>query len=198
MRTAISVVVCLLLLTSAALADSINNRLGFTGKLGFTVPIKDSTIYGETFEIDPGVAFGGGLIYGFGNNFAFEFDVSRSTNMDVKIAGSTQGEAQSTDISLGLQYRFMQDKQMVPYVGAGVDFIKGDIEDATLDWTTGGHVNCGLDYFLSKGIALTADFRLVIADDSDIKMNDVVVGSYDPMSFIGTFGIRLILPEKWY
>ena len=196
MRTAISCTLCLLLLlTSTCWAESIKGRLGLTGKVGAIVPVRDSDIKGVNFETDAGFAGGGGLIYGFTDNLAAEFDVTHAPSLDANIAGTKAGEAQFTDISLGLQFRIMPGQRLVPYVGAGGDAIKGDIENSTLDWTYGGHVNAGVDVFLNKSIALNLDLRGVFAAKSDIKQNGVTVGKFDPMSFVGTVGIRLFLPK---
>ena len=68
--------------------------------------------------------------------------------------------------------------------------------DSKLDWTVGGHVNGGIDYFLNRSIALNADVRGIFAAKSDIEQNGVKVGKFDPMSFVATVGVRLFLPEK--
>jgi len=181
-----------------AMADSINGRLGLTGRLGLIVPLKDLTISGsESGKHDTGFAGGGGLIYGIGNNFALELEVIHAPATDVTSGGVKIGEQQTTDVSLGLQYRIMPERSFVPYVAVGADAIKGDIENSTIDWTYGGHAGIGADYFINKSIAVTADFRYVIGAKSDIVLNGVTKGKYDPMSFIGTVGIRLFLPEKW-
>jgi outer membrane protein len=198
MRTIISCTLCLLvLLTSTAMAESINGRLGLTGKAGFIVPLKDLTINGsEIGEHSIGFAGGGGLIYGLGDSFALELDITHSPATDVKIAGSKVGEQQTTDFSLGVQYRIMPSSHLVPYIGAGADFIKGDIENSTIDWSYGGHANIGVDYFLNKSIVLVADLKYVVGTKSDIVLNGATAGKYDPMSFVGTFGFRLFLPEN--
>lgn len=197
-RFIILTVVALSLVAGNAMAESIKGRLGLTGKLGFIVPLKDLTLNGAANrELNTGLAGGGGLIYGLGDNCALELDVTHAPAMDVKIGGVKQGELQTTDISLGLQYRIMPEHHLVPYIGVGADFIKGDIENSTVDWTYGGHANVGVDCFVNRSIALTADFKYVFGAKGDILLNDVKIGKYDPMSFIGTFGVRLFLPEKW-
>ena len=190
----------IILATGTAMADSIDGRLGLTGKAGVLVPLKDDFI-SNTTESKTGFAFGGGLIYGFGKNFAAELDVTHVPKLDVEISGSKAYEASFTDLSLGVQYRFAPENRLVPFVGAGVDFIKGDLTNISgakydLEWTAGGHVNAGLDYFINRGIALNADFRGVYTAKGDIKDGDVWVGEYDPMSFIGTVGVRFFLPEN--
>ena len=59
-------------------------------------------------------------------------------------------------------------------------------------------MNAGLDWFLTKGIALTADLRGVVAVNGDVvnEATSTRVTGYDPYWFQGTLGVRLILPEK--
>ena len=199
MRIIITSTLCLLiLLASNALAESINGRLGFTGKVGFIMPLKDLTINGyPDGTIDTGFAGGGGLIYGLNDNFALELDVTHAPSSNVTSTWLNVGDLQTTDISFGIQYRFMPKEHLVPYVGVGADFITGDIQNASVDWSYGGHVSVGVDYFLNKNIALTADFKYVIGSKSDIELFGITRGKYDPMSFIGTFGVRLYLSENW-
>jgi outer membrane protein len=197
----ISIVFSLLVLsTGTAMAASIDGRFGLTGKAGILVPLKDDFI-SSTTESKPGFAFGGGLIYGFSKNFAVELDVTHVPKLDVEISGSKVFEASLTDISLGVQYRFFPENRLVPYLGVGADIIKGELTNLAgskynMDLTGGGHVSAGLDYFINRGIALNADFRGVYTAKGDIKDGDVWVGEYDPMSFIGTVGIRFFLPEN--
>lgn len=188
----------LILLTSTAMAESINGRLGVTGKLGFTLPLKDLEVGGvEIGEHETGFVGGGGLLYGLGDNFALELDVTHAPATDIKINKTKVAEQQTTDISLGLQYRIMSENRVVPYVGIGADFIKGDITNSEIDWAYGGHACIGADYFITKSIVATADFRFVAGNRSDILLNGSTIGRYDPMNFTGTFGVRLFLPKKW-
>src|SRR6266545_3030119 len=119
-------VMALSLFAGNAMADSINGRLGLTGRLGLIVPLKDLTISGsESGKHDTGFAGGGGLIYGIGNNFALELEVIHAPATDVTSGGVKIGEQQTTDVSLGLQYRIMPERSFVPYVAVGADAIKG-------------------------------------------------------------------------
>lgn len=197
-RLIILTLIALSLVAGNAMAESINGRLGLTGKLGFVVPLNDSEIKGSPFGLgDIDFAGGGGLIYGFGHCFAAELDIAHIPALDVVKSTTKIDEAEFTDISLGLQLRIMPKHRLVPYIGAGIDFIKGDISDSTLDWTVGGHVNGGIDFFLNKSIALVLDCKAVFAEKSDIQQMGVTVGKFDPTSVITTFGVRLFLPEKW-
>ena len=186
----------IILATGTAMADSIDGRLGLSGKAGVLVPLKDDFI-GSTSESKSGFAFGGGLIYGVSKNFAIELDATHVPTIDVKKSGIKVGEASITDVSAGIQYRFASDNRLVPYLGIGVDCFKGDFTNEFgnsfgLDWTVGGHVSAGLDFFINRGIALNADFRGVLAAKGDMKSTNV---EYNPTSFIGTAGIRFFLPE---
>lgn len=198
-RVLILAVLACVLTTLEAPAAEIDGRLGIYGKAGALIPLKDSFI-SSTSGADPGLAAGGGLILGLCGNWAAELDVSHLTRSDVNLAGTKVFEAALTDVALGVQYRFGSGR-LVPFVGAGADFIRGELTSTTgssyrLDWTFGGHANLGFDYFLTRGIAFSIDARGVYAADGDVSRSGSKVGSYDPVSFIGSFGLRLFLPEN--
>jgi outer membrane protein len=199
MRKAIILSLILTILAAGtARASGIDGRFGITGKAGALVPLQDSFI-SNTSGADPGLAAGGGFIMGFGKHLAAEIDATRLLKSKVS-SGSTQFDAAYTDIALGLQFRMLPDNRLVPFIGGGADFIKGQLSNSAgatrnLDWTVGGHVNAGFDYFVTRGIAFTVDARGVFASDGDIKDSGTKTGTYDPTSFIGTVGIRLFLPE---
>jgi outer membrane protein len=191
----------IMICTSSAFGAGIEGRFGITGKAGALVPLQDGFI-SNTSNSEAGVAAGGGFIFGFGEHFAAEVDVTRLLKSDVNIAGSKAYEASLTDVALGLQYRFAPDNRLVPFIGGGADFIRGELKHVSgakydLDWTVGGHVNLGMDFFITRGIALTVDARGLFAADGDVK-GGANPGRYDPMSFIGTVGFRLFLPAHAY
>jgi outer membrane protein len=185
---------------SSALGASLDRRFGVTGKAGAQVPLQDDFI-SSTTESRAGIAYGGGIIYGFAKDFAVEIDVTHAPQLDVEIAGSKAYEGKLTDVAVGFQYRIASENRLVPFIGVGADFIKGSLDhvisraDYSLEWTEGGHVNVGVDYFITRGIALNAEARYVFAFDGDVKSGGTKVGTYDPMSFVGTVGLRLMLPE---
>lgn len=190
-------ILMVILAAGNAMAAEIGGRIGLTGKVGVFVPAQDDFIT-DTTDAKAGFAAGGGLIYGLGRHLAAELDITHVPNIDVEQSGQKVGEASTTDISLGLQYRFAPASRLVPYLGAGVDFISGDFENQSdksydLDWTFGGHVNAGVDYFATRGVALTAEIKGIFAAKGDIKTTSA---EYDPTGFIGTVGIRLFMPEK--
>lgn len=190
------------LIASFAMADTIANRLGITGRAGFAAPLNDDFING-TSETKTGFAGGGGLIFGFNNYLATEVDVIQLVKLDVKNNGVKTFEASLTDIGVGLQYRIIPDGKVVPYIGAGADFIKGNLkhvngDEYDMDWTYGGHACAGVDWFLTKGIALTAEARMVRAISGDILSGSTKVSEYDPFWVQGTIGIRMFLPENFW
>lgn len=204
-RIMVMTALCLSFVATAVSAESIAGRFGITGKAGVLVPLRDDFISSPSISGDAkgktGFTGGGGFIYGISRNLALELEAMHRPNMDVEIADVKVYEASFTDLSLGLQYRFTPDNRLVPFVGAGADFITGDITSNTgtrydLDWTAGGHLNAGLDYFITRGIAFSIDLRGIYTARGDLKAGDTEVGKYDPSSFVGTLGIRFFLPES--
>ncbi|HJV64138.1 MAG TPA: outer membrane beta-barrel protein [Geomonas sp.] len=189
------------LIANSALAASLAGRLGLTGKAGALVPLQDSFV-SSTSETRTGITAGGGLIYGITRSLAVEVDMTHSPQLDVEISGSKAYEAVLNDVAIGVQYRLFPDDRLVPFVGGGADFIKGSLKHAVtgapynLDWTEGGHLNFGLDFFLAKGIAFSTEGRFLFGFDGDVKSGGTKVGTYDPTSFIGTVGFRLIIPQR--
>lgn len=172
---------------TSALAGNIKGRLGATGKIGFVIPA-DNNVDDRNNDTNSGVIGGAGLIYGINDNFAAEFDVTRS------VFGSDGGDFDVTNFSFGGQYRFaLPQTQFVPYVGAGVDILVNDFDpndgaSADVDTTVGIHASAGVDYFITKQLALTAETKLVVAPDADITGSHR--GEFDPTSFSGTVGLR--------
>lgn len=180
------------LTSGAAMADSIKGRLGVTGKIGFVVPADNNAEFflGRDNRTDAGIVGGGGLIYGIDDHFAAEFDVTRSA------FGSETGDFGVTNIALGGQYRFTPHNRLVPYVGGGLDILVSDYEPndgvkLDVDTTVGVHASAGVDFFLMKQLALTAEAKLVLAPDAKIKdqFGDHT-GDFNPTNFSTTVGIR--------
>lgn len=184
------------------MADSINGKLGVTVRMGATLPLNADFISG-TSGTDAGLAVGGGLIYGFSEHMAADVEVLHMPQLDVKTNGVKTFEAALTDVSLGVQCRFLPGNRMVPYVGLGPDFITGDLNSVNetgfkLDWTFGGHINIGFDWFITPGIAMNTDVRGVYAANGDVLKGSIPMKEeYRPQWFQGTVGFRLMLPEKY-
>lgn len=192
-------IAALLLIAVNAMAESIEGRLGVNARIGATLPLKDDFIKG-TSDTKAGFAAGGGLIYGFSEHVAADVEVLHMPQLDVRANGVKTYEAAVTDVALGIQFRFFTGSRVVPYFGFGPDFITADLKHVNgtgykLDWTYGGHVNLGLDWFITPGIALTTDVRGVYAADGDVLSGSTKVSEYRPQWFQGTVGVRLMLPR---
>jgi len=178
------------LTAGTAMADSIKGRLGVTGKVGVMIPADNNSEFRDN-ETDAGFVGGGGLIFGITDHFAADMEVTR-TGFD-----SDNGEFGVTNISVGGQYRFgLADSQLVPYVGAGLDLLVSDYDhddgvSRDVDTTLGAHATGGIDFFLTKQLALTAEAKLVVAPDADITDRfGNNRGDFDPSSLSTTVGIR--------
>ncbi|HEX8960826.1 MAG TPA: porin family protein [Geobacteraceae bacterium] len=194
-----------LLLTGTAGAESISGRFGVTARGGFQVPADgEFTSSSAKFDTDTGFAVGGGFIYGINNRLAAEVDVTYS-QFDAKYNGARLMEMEVTNVSVGLQYRVTPFNMLVPYMGAGIDILAANAKpvdalaaaglgatDLDVDTTVGGHVNAGVDLFLTPDMALNAEVRGVIGAESDIKYsgNGTTIARFDPTSVTGLFGIR--------
>lgn len=184
--------------TGTAMADSIKGRLGVTGRLGFNVPA-ESDFNDRKLETDAGFIGGGGFIYGIDNNLAAEIDVTHTEFDAERVSGVDEGEFSVTNISLGVQYRFIiPQPKLVPYAGGGLDILLSDhrgpigtsSRDADVDTVVGVHVSGGIDYFLTKQIVLNAELKGVVAPETDIQTSREA-GNFDPSSVAGTVGIRV-------
>jgi outer membrane protein len=178
-----------------ALADSsIAGKVGVTGRIGFVVPAdSDFGSPALTVETDPGFNFGGGLIYGIDRNFAVELDITRTEFGSNLTNDNNFGDFEIINIALGGQYRFqISQSNVTPYVGAGLNILISSLErngnDYDIDTTLGVYGAGGVDYFLTKQVALNAEARVVIAPEADIEGGGG--GNFDPSHFSGMFGVR--------
>ena len=168
-----------------AMADSIQGKLGVTGKIGFVVPA-DGDFGPFNNKTDVGFIGGGGLIYGIDNHFAAEIDITHSA------FGSNFSDFGVTDLAVGAQYRFvLSQPKLVPYLGAGADLLLIDADQGrNVDTTVGVHATAGIDYFLTNHLALTAEAKLLVAPDTDINGPAGKLGNFDPTALSTTFGVR--------
>jgi outer membrane protein len=188
----------LALAAGTAMAESIKGRIGVTGRIGFLVPA-DSEAFTEfgvsNLSTDVGFNGGGGFIYGITDNIAAEIDITH-TWFGANIGGFHEGDFNTTNISLGAQYRFdVPVQHLTPYVGAGLDILVNGFDferggSADVDTVVGAHISGGVDYFVMKQLALTTELKGVLAPDADIKTAFGKIGNYDPMAFTMTFGAR--------
>lgn len=178
---------------SAMADDSINGRLGVSGRIGFIVPADNEAVSTGVLigrgHTDVGFVGGGGFIYGVTDHIAAEFDITHSSF-------GTDGLADfdTTDISMGVQYRFLNIpvRHLVPYVGGGLDIlINGANNGLNVDTVVGVNAKAGVDYFVMRNFALTSELKGVLAPNADInRPGSGKIGDFDPDSFTMTFGVR--------
>jgi len=188
-------------MASNALADSIRDRFGVTGRIGFLVPadseFNDSSRSRKS-DTDTGFVGGGGFIYGIDKNWAAELDISHTVFRAHDGFGFEESDFATTNISLGAQYRFVNlpVRRLVPYAGAGLDILVNDFSPVNgsggdVDSVVGLHASGGVDYFVLNQLALTGQLKGVLAPDADVRdFRGVRVGNFDPSSLSLTFGVR--------
>jgi outer membrane protein len=197
----VCLVLCFVLSTGAAMeADSIQGRIGVTGQIGMYIP-SDSDAFepftpGYNLDTDVGFIGGGGLIFGITKNVALELNITYA-QFGAEIGGVQEGDFDTTNISMGAQYRFVDIpvESLVPYAGGGVDVLLNGFsssfgESLDVDTVVGGHVCGGVDYFVMKQLALNAEIKGVLAPDADITYRGIEVGNFDPTSVSLTLGVR--------
>ncbi|GAM09554.1 hypothetical protein OR1_01834 [Geobacter sp. OR-1] len=173
-------------------AQNIKGKAGVTGRLGFIIP-SDSDLGPYKIETDAGFNFGGGFIYGIDKNWAAEVDVTHTNFGSEDPVGGNKGDFTVTNIALGGQYRFeINQPNLTPYVGAGLDILLSDYDRPgySVDTTVGIHASGGIDYFLTRNIALNAEGKLLVAPETDINGPSGTKGNFDPSAFSGMFGVR--------
>ncbi len=190
--------VMIILPAGTVMADSIKGRLGLTGRIGFVIPA-DSDINGSKVDTDTGFIGGGGFIYGITDNIAAELDITHSsytTSSLFTLSPFGKSDFDTTNISLGAQFRFINlpVSKLVPYAGGGFDILVNDASTggiSDIDTVVGVHVSGGVDYFILKELAVTAEIKGVLAPDADIHNSvGAKIGNFDPDNFSMTFGIR--------
>lgn len=194
------------LIAGNAMAENIEGRLAVTGQLGFISVNNSHYTSGVTSALglasdtlSPGIGFigGGGLFYGLTNHWALEAEAFYSPEIDYDDAyGSKVLQIDTTDVSIGIQFRNNVDKDLAVYIGGGADVIFANVQDGQghkgeIDTVFGGHAKIGADYFVTRNFAINADVRGVFAPEADIKSGGITVAKYNPISYMGLFGVRL-------
>lgn len=183
-----------------AMADDIGGRFGITGRIGFLVPAESEHVNGSDIKTDVGYVGGGGFIYGINKNIATELEITH-TEFGSDNGGVKFGDFETTNIALGIQYRFNDPApHLSPYLGGGVDILLSDFSTAAgasrdVDTTAGVHLSGGIDYFVVPQFALTSEMKLLFAPETDVTnpANGAKIADYDPSSFAMTFGFRFFI-----
>jgi len=103
---------------------------------------------------------------------------------DIDSGGAKIGEVKHLPPTLSLQYHFVNNSKVTPFVGAGINYttfvedtavgaLAGN--DLDLDDSWGLALHAGLDYEVSNNGALRADVRWINIE-SDVKLNGADIG----------------------
>jgi len=175
-----------------ASAEELRGRFALDARMGVTNPANgwrtDPNGNGKLLvETDAGFIGGGGFLFGLDDNVAVDLEVTRSVYHT-----SGFGSAGVTDVAMGGQYRLPERRRMIPYVGGGVDVMINDLSNNAVDTVVGLHVKGGLDYMISRQVALNAELKGVEAFNADVKRYDgAKLGEFDPSNISFTVGLRL-------
>ncbi len=119
---------------------------------------------------------------------------------DIKLNGTKSGSVDVLPPTVSLQYHFLPEKTISPFVGVGLNYAfiyneksKGLIDGADLDvddsWGVAAHV--GVDFNFNKNWLMTIDARWIDMD-ADVKVNGNKVGkvNIDPWVWGLSVGYR--------
>lgn len=140
------------------------------------------------------------LEYSVTNNLGIEVLAALPFEHDVKLNGAKAATVKQLPPTVSLQWHFMPDAKMSPFVGLGVNYTRffsidetGPLAGAKLDlgdsWGLAAHA--GLDVALAPRWSLTVDARWIDID-TDAKVGGAKVGSVaiDPLVYGIALGYR--------
>ncbi|MBJ6726714.1 porin family protein [Geomesophilobacter sediminis] len=184
------------LFAGPASAAELRGRLAATARVGVVNPTdneRSGGAYNIVVPTDAGLLIGGGILYGIDDNVALEINIDRSV---VSTPGNPNGwgDVEMKDLSIGMQYRLPERSRLVPYAGGGIDVLINGASDSNvsaIDTVFGAHIKGGLDYFVTRELAINAELKGVEAISADVKDNaGHKIGSFDPTSLNFTVGVR--------
>ncbi|MGH8785120.1 MAG: OmpW/AlkL family protein [Cupriavidus necator] len=137
------------------------------------------------------------VTYFFTPNIAAELVLTVPQKQDVYLDGNKVGTFKHLPPTLLVQYHFIPNGTIRPYVGAGLNFTRiwgADIANNSLQldsWSVGPALQIGMDYKLTKNWFLNADIKKIWLS-SDVKAGDVRVSkvNLDPWLFSMGVGYR--------
>ena len=119
---------------------------------------------------------------------------------DVRLDGVTAASTKQLPPTLGVNYHFMPDATVSPFIGAGINYTyffstkgQGPLQGThvKIDNSWGAAAHAGIDVQLSPKWLLTADLRW-ISISGDVHVNGAKVGTakVDPLVYGLSFGYR--------
>ena len=127
------------------------------------------------------------LEYGFNRNLGLEVLAAAPFRHDVKLNGSKAASVKQLPPTVSLQWHFLPDRAISPFVGLGVNYTRFFSIDETgplagtrldLDSSWGLAAHAGVDFAIDPNWSVTVDARW-IRISSDAKVNGAKVGTVD-------------------
>ena len=177
----------LALLASPALAYEEGTWVLRAG-VGVVAPDSDNLVLGPdaVVEVDDGTSLTLMGTYMFSRHWAFDILASWPFSHDIKLQGEKVAETEHLPPTFSLQYHFLPDSTIQPYVGAGVNYttflstdleqvlIEQGVEDIELNDSFGLALQLGADWTFGNRWLLNVDMRWIdIESDLDLTVGGV-------------------------
>ena len=132
--------------------------------VGVVAPDSDNLVVDDGVDtikvnVDDGTSLTLMGTYMFSRHWAFDILASWPFNHDIKLAGTKIAETDHLPPTFSMQYHFLPDSTIQPYVGAGVNyttFFSTDVEQVLTDLT--GITDISLDDSFGLALQLGADW----------------------------------------
>ncbi len=145
-------------------------------------------------EVDSGTSLTFNGTYFMTDQWAVELLAALPFKHDIDaVGGGNIGETKHLPPTLSVQYHFMPNQPVRPYVGAGLNytiFFEEDLDgaDLSLDNSLGWAAQIGVDIDLTESMFLNADVRYIDIE-TDAKVNSTNIGTVEIDPWV--YGIHL-------
>ena len=145
-------------------------------------------------EVDSGSTLTFNGTYFMTDQWAVELLAALPFKHDIDaVGGGNIGETKHLPPTLSVQYHFMPDQPVRPYIGAGLNytiFFEEDLDgaDLSLDNSLGWAAQIGVDIDLTESMFLNADVRYIDIE-TDAKVNSTSIGTVEIDPWV--YGIHL-------
>ncbi len=186
-KTLLAAGALLALITSPALAYEAGTWVLRAG-VGVVAPDSDNLVLAPDaiVEVDDGTSLTLMGTYMFSRHWAFDILASWPFNHDIKLGGTKIAETDHLPPTFSMQYHFLPDSTIQPYVGAGVNYTTffstkvtqaltdlTGVTDVDLDDSFGLALQLGADWTFGNRWLLNVDLRWIDIE-SDLTASDGV------------------------
>jgi len=200
------VVMAAALIAQPMVASASQGDILLRGGIGYVAPDSDNLKNvggpGANLQVEDGVSMTIEAVYMLTDNFGLELLAAWPFSHDVKIDGlGTVAEVEHLPPTLSLQYYFLPDAQLRPYIGIGLNYTtftreeeKGVLRDGfrvELDDSWGIAFQVGLDFGIADNWFGNVGLRYIDIE-SDLSLNGDKLGKVkiDPWVYQLQFGYR--------